>query len=390
MTLVVERVHPSGMDFTNQRRAVILRDVQKLPFTEIAKRVVNLKGERPTARTVANTYRKFSVKSGRRPYKYSNCGRKPWKLCKAAERFLVKTLLRLRRKGGCTAAVLQRALARHQGVQVSVERIRVVLRKHGFKWLPRALKRKYSPSQQEARLAFAQRILDMTPRSVASTVTMCMDGVVLSMPPKESTARLNYCCSVDDRVWRKPSEASSQELAGGDCFHKQVPIQRAIPLWGGIGPRGFTPILFHAQKKVRTPEWACAVGDGKLRAALVKVSGRQRRPWAIICDNEKFLHAADVSAAHAAIGVALWHVPARSPDMNPIELFWSWLRRRLLALDLQDLTARRRALGKLAYRERVRSVCRSQKAQTVAAACYRSFRDACQRVAAAQGGAVHG
>ena len=105
---------------------------------------------------------------------------------------------------------------------------------------------------------------------------MFMDGVVLSMPPAVATARSNYCCSTDDHVWRKPSESSSQALAGGDRFHKQVPTERSIPLWGGIGTHGFTPILFHPRKKLRTEDWVNAVESGRLRAALMAVSARRR------------------------------------------------------------------------------------------------------------------
>ena len=390
MAIVQERVHPAGLDFQNQRKAVLLREVHGMAFTDIASKVTNMKGGHPTPRTVANVHRRFSSRLGRRPYKYHKCGRKPWKLSKSTERFLIRKLVQLRGGGACTAAVLQRVIARERGVQVSVERIRKALRDNGYHWLPRTLKRKYSAPQRDARFAFAQSVLDIPPERLMSAVTMFMDGVVLSMPPADATARSNYCCSTDDHVWRKPSESSSQALAGGDRFHKQVPIERAIPLWGGIGPRGFTPILFHARKKLRTGEWISAVEGGGLRDALTAVSARRRRPWVIVCDNEMFLHAAEVKAAHTAAGVVLWHVPPHSPDLNPIEKFWSWLRRRLVALDLRDAAEGRRALSKMAYRERVRSLCRSARAHAVAAACSRNFRRACEQVVGAQGGAVHG
>ena len=61
-----------------------------------------------------------------------------------------------------------------------------------------------------------------------------------------------------------------------------------------------------------------------------------------------------------------------------------------MALDLRDALARRPALGKAAYRARVRSVCRSPRAREVAIACHRSIRHVCQQVVNARGGAVHG
>ena len=33
-------------------------------------------------------------------------------------------------------------------------------------------------------------------------------------------------------MWRKASEAARPDLAGGDAMNKQVPISRAVPLWG--------------------------------------------------------------------------------------------------------------------------------------------------------------
>ena len=85
--------------------------------------------------------------------------------------------------------------------------------------------------------------------------------------------------------------------------------------------------------------------------------------------------------------VVLWDMPPRSPDLNPVEKFWAWLRRRLRALDLAALQKKRKSLGKAAYQERVRSVCRSQQAQRVAAACARSFRKTCLEVVRKKGAA---
>ena len=75
----------------------------------------------------------------------------------------------------------------------------------------------------------------------------------------------------------------------------------------------------------------------------------------------------------AAKGTVL-AVPPRSPDLNPVEKFWSWLRRELLALDLKDLKTGRPALGKTAFKKRVRSLCRTQKAKLVAQNVARSWR----------------
>ena len=61
-------------------------------------------------------------------------------------------------------------------------------------------------------------------------------------------------------------------------------------------------------------------------------------------------------AAYEAKGIRLWQIPPRSPDLNPIQKFWSWLRRELRRRDLQDWEAKRPALGRTAYRARLRAV----------------------------------
>ena len=128
---------------------------------------------------------------------------------------------------------------------------------------------------------------------------------------------------------------------------------------------------------------------GKL-AQAIKITHpvRSEGPWFVICDNESFLTAQASKSALRKAGVRLWQVPAKSPDLNPIELFWSWLRRAFRTRDLKDLQAKRRPLGKSAYRRRVAGLCRSQKAQRVAMACARNLRKACQAVIRKRGAAA--
>ena len=74
--------------------------------------------------------------------------------------------------------------------------------------------------------------------------------------------------------------------------------------------------------------------------------------------------------------------------MNPIEMFWGWLRRKLRLMDLADLRQKRRPLGKLAYTQRIRGVIRTSKAQAVAKNFAKRFRTACKQVVRRQGSAA--
>ena len=83
----------------------------------------------------------------------------------------------------------------------------------------------------------------------------------------------------------------------------------------------------------------------------------------------------------------LWRIPPKSPDLNPIEKFWAWLRKHLRKLDLEDLQRKWAPLTKPAYRVRVRSVLRTKKAQSVASSCALGLRKVCQEVVQKKGAA---
>ena len=71
---------------------------------------------------------------------------------------------------------------------------------------------------------------------------------------------------------------------------------------------------------------------------------------------------------------------ARSPDLNPVEKFWAWLRKELRRLDLRDLQEKRRLLTKAEHQKRVRDVLRTPKAQRVASNCALNLRKVCKKV----------
>ena len=114
-------------------------------------------------------------------------------------------------------------------------------------------------------------------------------------------------------------------------------LDRCLPLWGGIGQGGASVVTFHPDKKISVDEFEEAVKSGKLARALKSVNpDKQRGPWTVLTDNEGFLHSKAVKAALKKPKITLLHIPARSPDLNPVELFWSWLRKKLRRMDLRD------------------------------------------------------
>lgn len=92
-------------------------------------------------------------------------------------------------------------------------------------------------------------------------------------------------------------------------------------------------------------------------------------------------------AFHARASVTLVQIPPRSPDLNPVERYWAWVRKRLQEFDLADLKARRRAVGKTALKARVRALLRTRKAKLIAKRTLLSLRDVCVQVRKKKGAA---
>jgi transposase len=232
MVLLQEVVSKRSMNFANQRKAYVLRTVGKKSWTHIAGQVVNLQGNRPAWGSVRNVVTAFSVKRGRRHYKYARCGRKPWKMTPDVQQYVLRRLLADRTSKVVTSKTLQADVAREKGVLVADSCIRKLLLKRGYKWLPRRQKRKYSAAEKRVRLGFARAALRLGERGLLGKLSMSLDGVILSMPPSRDVDRFNYCWAGSTYMWRKPSEANKPALAGDESYGKQVPIQRCIPLWG--------------------------------------------------------------------------------------------------------------------------------------------------------------
>ena len=129
--------------------------------------------------------------------------------------------------------------------------------------------------------------------------------------------------------------------------------------------------------------------EGKLTKAIRSLDPvKPHGPWRVLCDNERFLDASHV--AHRRAKVKLWHVPAKSPDLNPVEKLWAWLRAKLRSMDLKDARSKRPCLTKKQYRVRVRQVCATQRAQQVARNLARGYRKVCNEVVLKRGARARG
>ena len=114
-------------------------------------------------------------------------------------------------------------------------------------------------------------------------------------------------------MWRKQPEGNLPRLAGSDEYKHQVPLHRAIPLWGVISQGGFAPVLWHPNKKTNAAEWSQAVRGGNVTEALRFLRPRNKTsPWTILCDGEAFLRSRESMAAYRFKNHFLGDVPAKS------------------------------------------------------------------------------
>lgn len=351
-----------------------------MSFPRVAAQLKNVSGKAAGLKAVQNAYNNFSEKAGRVKSKYEKCGRKPWKLDEATKKFIVKRMLQLRKKGGCTSTVLQKTLASERKVVVEPSANRKVLAASGYKWLPRGQKKKYSTDVMNMRLKFAKQVVRMSIPALEKKVAFSLDGVVITIPPKNDVQRANHCFATETHMWRKPDERALPEFAGSDDYVNQAPVSRCLPMWGGIGIKGASHVVFHASRKITEDEWTGVVEQGTFKDVLKRMSGNMTGPWTVISDNEGFLRTAASNKAHRQSKVSLWGIPPRSPDLNPVEKYWSWLRKRLRTMDLQDLSAKRAVPDKAAYKQRVVNIMRSKASQKVARACIVGLKAVCQKV----------
>ena len=163
----------------------MLREVKHESWETIAGKVVNLQGEHPCWGTVRNIVSEFNVSRGHRQYNYEKSGRKPWKLPPDVQSYIIRRMLSLRSTEVVTSVSLQADLARHKGINVDDATIRKLLKKRGYRWLPRCQKRKYSTQHKAVRVRFAKQVLRLTKAKLKEKLCLSLDGVVLSKPPEK-------------------------------------------------------------------------------------------------------------------------------------------------------------------------------------------------------------
>ena len=130
---------------------------------------------------------------------------------------------------------------------------------------------------------------------------------------------------------------------------------------------------------------------GLLTRALETANpGKSGGPWRILCDNETFLRAPESREALRRCSVKLWKLPVKSPDLNPVEKHWAWIRKQMRARDLKDLVAKKPVVDKKGFKSRFLRLIKSPRAKAVAARTFGNLRRACEQVRKNKGGSSTG
>ena len=265
------------------------------------------------------------------------------------------------------------------------------MKKAGYRWLPRAQKPKYSKAAMLLRVKFCNKIIRWASKVWKEEIAFSTDGVILPRPPSDPEERHNHCFSGITHMWRKPGETAKPELAGEDPYASQIPLKRALPLWVGISTSGVAELICHKTKKCQIAEWVGVIDSGKMSAAVKRLQPENKKgPWTILCDGEHFLTAKDCKAAYKKKKINVLKVPPKSPDLNPIEKFWGWLRRELRLRDLNDFQNKKPVLGKIAFKARVRNLLKTKKTQAIAGRFARDLVKVCKEVKKKGGAAARG
>ena len=176
-------------------------------------------------------------------------------------------------------------------------------------------------------------------------------------------------------------------LAGREDRPRQSTIKACHT--DGLSEYGFAPVFWHPLHKTHRHEWHDAVKDGKLLGAIKGLNpGKRGCPYTVLCAGERYLHAKRLLPLYRRKKIVMWQCPATSPDLNPVETCWGWMRRKLRKMALADLKAKRTVLQKPEYIARIKSIFRTGKAQQVANAFAWKFRSSCKQLVLRRGAAA--
>ena len=200
-----------------------------MSWPEIAKRVVNLRGDQPGQHAVRNAVERAQSQSsvvvaeGR----YANCGRKS-EISEEQGKEIVAFVKMWRHKRFCTCNYIRRELK----LKVSKRTVARLLNSYGLFWRPVPKQFALSEAELEKRKAFVEQYESKSSTWWEQNMNLVLDGVTLTTAPKPLSAKQKHAAQRIQHMWMMKGEALDKDVHTHNRYGVQLGTK--VPLWGGF------------------------------------------------------------------------------------------------------------------------------------------------------------
>ena len=247
---------------------------------------------------------------------------RPNKLNERSIRILIRTVEVLREKN---VNFTVKQLVEASGLSLNLVNRRTYsryLNKYGYKYLQSRKKGLLNNRDRIARRKYARKaksILSQTPNFYTDEVAFFLDGVSFV----HKTNPLNTACQPKARVWRKKGEGlkltskGSKNLAEGRRVHVMV----AVAYGKGV-------ILREIYEHMNGTFFADFIKK-HFNICFARAGSKQNGRRLFIMDNDPSQSSKVAMSALEEVEAELHKIPARSPDLNPIENTFHLIKKKL-------------------------------------------------------------
>lgn len=193
-----------------------------------------------------------------------------------------------------------------QSTNLSKTTVKKVLNKNSIKYY-NLIKRPPLTDQHKAnRLRFVQSLVGMT-----------FDQLAPIIFSDESTVCVNLR---DGGIWRRRGEHPPE------AFYDSPQKPKSVMIWGCIGPNGWRSDLICVNGTLNAENYIKMLQDCHIFDSLDMIHGRGRY-W-FQQDNAP-AHTANETKTYLHVKSNILHWPPKSPDLNPIEQVWNFIKHQL-------------------------------------------------------------
>ena len=265
------------------------------------------------SRATVYRIRKEQLKDQKKIREKKHAGGRPKKLSAREERTIIRTLKHLRHEEGNFSSIRLMSKAGISAKDVSNRTVRRFLEHEGYHFLQARKKGLLTEKDIKERLAFAKRMKkNYAPEVWTDSIAFFLDGVSFCF----KTNPADQAKAPHGRIWRKKSEGlmrgctakGSKVGTGGKVLKLIVAISH-----------GKGAIACHKYDKLDGPYFAQFVNNNFDRM-FQKADKNGSRLW--VQDNCPVQNSACVRNVLARKNAELLKIPARSADINCIELFF--------------------------------------------------------------------